>query len=315
MATVLITGGTGLIGSALTTALLAKNYKVIILTRSLGGKKSTSNLSYATWNVKEQTIDEKAIGHADHIVHLAGANIAEKRWTEDRKKEIVESRTMGSTLLVNALSRVSNDVKSVTSASAIGWYGEDRRTNDAGDQRGTVIPFNENDPPDKGFLGSTCKQWEDSIEPVTQLGKRLVKLRNGIVMSNDDGYYKELKKRVKLRVATILGKGDQVVSWMHIDDIVRLYIATIEDDQWEGVYNAVTPIPVTNKELVLTMARTRNKFFIPFHVPEKVLKTVIGEGVIEALKSTTVMPAKVQAAGFVYEYPTIKEAILELEGK
>lgn len=315
MATVLITGGTGLIGSALTTALLAKNYKVIILTRSLGGKKSTSNLSYATWNVKEQTIDEKAIEHADHIVHLAGANIAEKRWTEDRKKEIVESRTMGSTLLVNALSRVSNDVKSVTSASAIGWYGEDRKTDESGIQKGTVIPFNENDSPDEGFLGQTCKQWEESIEPVAQLGKRLVMLRNGIVMSNDDGYYKEIKKRVKIRVATILGKGDQVVSWIHIDDIVRLYIATIEGDQWEGVYNAVTPNPVTNKELVLTMARTRNKIFIPFHVPEKVLKTVIGEGAIEALKSTTVMPAKVQAAGFVYEYPTIKEAILELEGK
>jgi uncharacterized protein (TIGR01777 family) len=315
MATVLITGGTGLIGSALTKALIAKNYKVIILTRSLKAKKSTLDISYAQWNVKEQTIDTNAIENANHIVHLAGANVGEKRWTEDRKREIVESRIMSSALIVKALREISNDVKSVTSASGIGWYGEDKKLFEAGLRNETVVPFNENDPADEGFLGQTCKQWEESIEPVSDMGIRLVKLRNGLVLSNEGGYYKELKKPMKFGLAAILGNGKQVVSWIHIDDIVRLYIATIEDDKWEGVYNAVTPDPVKHKALVMTIVRARRKFSFRFRVPPPVLKRVIGEGAIEALKSTTVLPAKVQSSGFVFEYPTIEQAILALEGK
>ncbi|MFN2456886.1 MAG: TIGR01777 family oxidoreductase [Chitinophagaceae bacterium] len=307
MATVLITGGTGLIGTALTKALVAKGYKVTILTRAIPKTdRFTPNVSYAEWNIEEQIIDEQAIKNADYIIHLAGANIAEHSWTEERKKEIVESRTSSSALLVKALNEIVNDVKAVTSASGVGWYGQDPKIPNP-------TPFDENFPADTGFLGQACKQWEESIEPVTALGVRLVKLRTGLVFSNDGGAYKEFKKPLKYGVAAIFGKGKQVISWIHIHDLVRLYIATIEDAQWSGVYNAVTPYPVTNKRLMLTIARTRKKFFIPFRVPAPVLKKMFGELSTEVLKSTTVIPAKVQASGFVYRYPTAKEAIQKLE--
>jgi uncharacterized protein (TIGR01777 family) len=167
---------------------------------------------------------------------LAGAGIADKRWTKKRKKEIRDSRVKSSGLIVKSLSELPNNVKAVVSASAIGWYGAD-----------SVIPnpkpFREDDPPDAGFLGETCREWEAGIEPVTGLGKRLVKLRTAIVMSNAGGALKEFKNPLRFGVAPILGNGRQVMSWIHIDDLVRLYIAAIENEKLEGVYNAAAPYP------------------------------------------------------------------------
>src|SRR5437773_6288839 len=166
MATVLITGGTGLIGRALTKELLNRNYDVIILTRDPGKYSTGSRLCYAKWNIEEQTIDKDAIAKADHIIHLAGENVGEKRWTEKRKKQIVESRTQTSALLVKALKEIPNNIKTVVTASGIGWYGEQKRPE----------PFVETDPPAEDFLGQACKQWENSIAPVETFEKRLVKL-------------------------------------------------------------------------------------------------------------------------------------------
>src|SRR5829696_5784585 len=158
MATVLITGGTGLIRQALTKALIAKGYSVTILTRDAGAKKATQNLRYAEWNVEAQTIDKSAVAEADFIVHLAGANVAKGRWTKTRKQEIVDSRVQSGTLLVSALRETSNKVKAVISASAIGWYGPDP-------QIPNKKPFTENDKAAADFLGTTCVQWEQSIQP------------------------------------------------------------------------------------------------------------------------------------------------------
>ena len=237
--TVLITGGTGLIGSALSKLLIANKHDVIILTREIPERKANDNaaMQYAKWNIREQTIDEEAIKKADHIVHLAGASVAEKRWTVSRKKEILDSRTLSSTLLVKALKEIPNNVLSVISSSAIGWYGGDSPAKK---------PFTEDDPPAKGFLGETCKAWEESIEPVRKLGKRLVKLRTGIVLSNRGGALYEFKKPLNLGVASILGNGKQVMSWIHIDDVCRMYAYAIEHQQLHGIYNAVGPHPATN---------------------------------------------------------------------
>src|SRR6266536_177343 len=174
MPTVLITGGTGLIGSALSSMLIDKGYKVIILTRNKSDvRHQTSGITYAEWDVEKEIIDKDAVAKADYIIHLAGANLSEKRWTKKRKKEIVESRTHTSALLVKALKEIPNKVKTVVSASGIGWYGEQKNSE----------PFKETDLPAEDFLGQTCEQWERSIEPVTTIGKRLVKLRTGIVLS------------------------------------------------------------------------------------------------------------------------------------
>ncbi|HMG82469.1 MAG TPA: TIGR01777 family oxidoreductase [Ferruginibacter sp.] len=309
MQTVLITGGTGLIGKELTKKLLEKGYKVIILTRKLPQNSAVleSNVSYAIWDIKKQTIDVAAMQKADHIIHLAGAGVVDKKWTAAYKKEIQDSRTKSSELLITTLKNNANKIKTIVSASAIGWYGPDAVP---------VKAFIETDKADTSFLGETCRLWEERITPVEQLGKRLVILRTGIVLSGEGGALAEFKKPLQYGVASILGNGKQVVSWLHIDDLCRLYIEAIENEQVRGIYNAVSPTPVTNATLTLTLAREmRGKFYIAAHVPKFVLQIMLGERSIEVLKSATVSSKKIQQAGFSFLYPTIESALRELVKK
>lgn len=309
MAVVLITGGTGLVGSALTKELLDKNYDVIILTRSPEKYTSTSRLSYAKWDTAQEFIDGSVITKADYIVHLAGEGIADKRWTPKRKQQIAESRTNGSRLLVKALRENANNVKAIVAASAIGWYGSPSRIDS--DERGTERnPFEESDPAAENFLGTTCKEWEASLDPVSSLGKRLIKFRTGIVLSKDGGAIKEFKRPLRLGIATILGNGKQVVSWIHIDDLVRLYIYAIEMERMNGVYNAVAPHPVTNKKLIIQLAKMmRGKFYVPVFVPAFILRIVFGELSIEVLKSAVVSCKKIKGEGYHFLYPSLSAAI------
>ena len=310
MQTVLITGGTGMVGRALTQTLVQKGYKVIILTRDLTGKHAAGNTSYAIWDVKEQKIDLAAIRSADHIINLAGAGVVDKKWTAAYKKEIVDSRVNSSALLVAALRDNPNKVRAVISTSAIGWYGPDHISPRA--EQG----FTESDPPDNNFLGETCRLWEESIEPVEQLGKRLAKLRIGIVLSDDGGAFAEFRKPLRFGLATIIGSGKQLVSWIHIDDLCRMFIHAIEHENISGSYNAVAPEPVSNKTLILRLAKAVcRSFFIPLHVPGFLLRIMMGEQSIEILKSTTVSCEKIKATGFHFLYSDIGAAIDELTKK
>ena len=315
MHTVLITGGTGMIGTALCRHLLNEGYNVIILSRNpketaashaLGTEqnffRSSGKLYYARWDINRMTIDHAALQEADHVVHLAGAGVAQKRWTEARKKEIVDSRTRSSQLLLKCLSENPNKVKSVISASAIGWYGPDKG-----------LPFVEDDPASDDFLGQTCLQWEQSIEPVQQLGKRLVKLRLGIALAKEGGALKEFIKPLRLGVAAILGKGTQMVSWVHIDDICRAFTYAIEQQSMSGAYNLTAPKPVDNRTLTLTLAKRHNgKAYVPFRVPSGLLKIVLGEMSVEVLKSATVSSEKIKGTGFDFRFPDIEKAIHDL---
>ncbi len=313
MEKIIITGGTGLVGTALRRALLEKGYGVTILTRELPAQRDPASLlQFALWNVEKQTIDTGAIASADHIIHLAGENLAGKRWTSKMKRRIVDSRINSSKLLVNSLKSIPNKIKTVVSTSAIGWYGADRLIpcpSPLGGEGRRMRPFTESDPPASDFLGDTCKQWEESIDPVTELGKRLVKIRVGIVLSENGGALKEFIRPVKWGIAAILGSGKQVMSWIHIDDLVKIYLAAIENSTMLGVYNAVAPHPVTNKELVLTLAKSHKKFYVPAHIPSFVLKAILGEMSIEVLKSTTVSCSKIINTGFVFRFPSIDEAL------
>lgn len=305
MATVLITGGTGLIGKALTAELVRIGYEVIILTRNKRKQKTNGAIRYASWNIQEQTIEPDAIAKTDYIIHLAGANVADGRWTKRRKKEIVDSRVQSGNLLVKALSEIHNNVKAVISASAIGWYGPD-----------PVIPnknpFKETDPPVRDFLGTTCQAWEASIQPVSTMGKRLVVLRTGIVLSNNGGAYAEFKKPLRFGVASILGNGKQVVSWIHLADLVRIYCEALQNEKMNGVYNAVAPNPVSNKRLIKEIATQRKNFYVPVPVPSVALKIALGEMSIEVLKSATVSSEKLEATGFQFMFNDIETAIYNL---
>ena len=318
MKTVIVTGGTGMVGKALTRALLDKGYEVIVMGRGevrdsgYGIKNGGVGLSFAKWNVEKQEIDAAAFAKADYIVHLAGAGVADKRWTAKRKQEILDSRVKSGALLVNSLKTIPNKVKAVISASAIGWYGADDLTPNPspfhGEGRG-ARKFEESDKAAEDFLGQTCQQWEESIEPVAALGKRLVKLRIGIVLSTEGGALKEFIKPLQFGIASIFGSGRQIISWIHIDDLVNMFITAIEREDISGVYNAVAPSPVSNKGLILTLAKARNKFYIPFPVPSFVLKMMLGEMSIEILKSATVSSAKAEKAGFSFRYADIKAAV------
>jgi len=302
--TVLITGGSGLLGTVLSKLLLSKGYNVIVLTRKMPAAPAPLHMKYALWDIKNNQIDIAALQEADFIVNLAGAGVVAKKWTKAYKAEIIESRTETSRLLIAALCNNSNKVKSVINASAIGFYGADKAT---------ATPFTETDKADDSFLGETCTLWEKSIVPVTALGKRLVIFRIGIVLSNDGGALVEFKKPVRFGMAAILGNGKQVVSWIHIDDLCHLFVEAIENKNRAGTYNAVAPHPVTNKVLTVTLAKKMNgKFFIPLYIPAFVLRIMLGQRSIEVLKSTTVSCRKIVDAGFKFQFNFIEPAMENL---
>jgi uncharacterized protein (TIGR01777 family) len=307
--TILISGGTGMVGTALTNHLIAKGYRVIILTRNPRGVVMKADwsgkVSYAAWDVKEQTIDAIALAKADALIHLAGAGVVDKPWTDSYKKEILDSRVQSSKLLVNAIQKHGAKMQTVLCASAIGWYGAD--------STGKNIPFTEEAPAAKDFLGETCKAWEESMHPVIQLGKRLVHCRIGIVLSNTGGALPEFKKSLRFRIAGILGSGKQMISWIHIEDLCRLFCYALETPALQGAYNGVAPLPVDNYKLNIALANSMyGNSFISLPVPEFVLKIMMGERSIEVLKSTTVSAQKILHAGFEFNYPNIETAMAEL---
>ena len=307
MRTILITGGTGLIGNRLVKLLIHKNYRVIILTRNPENKSGDERTEYALWDPARGTIDGEAVRSADGIIHLAGAGVMDKKWTEAYKKEILESRAKSAALLIQALGANVHRLKVFVSASATGWYGPDK------------IPghfFTEDEPADTAFLGEVCRQWEESTEQAEALGIRVCRLRTGIVLAAEGGAYKEFRAPLKFGLATILSTGKQMVSWIHADDLCRQYIFALENENMRGSYNAVAPEPVTNKTLTLTIAKAaRGKFYLPIHVPAFILKIMMGGRSVEILKSVTVSCEKIKQQGFTFFYPGIEAAVEEIEKK
>jgi uncharacterized protein (TIGR01777 family) len=304
MQTILITGGTGMVGQSLTNVLLAKGYQVIVLTRQQK-QSSRTHFSFAQWDLNKGWIDPAAIAAADYIIHLAGEGVADKRWTAARKKAILDSRVNSSALLVKALKEHPNKVKAIVAASAIGWYGPDN-------EKSTASGFVETDPVDSSFLGDTCQQWEESMHPVKVLGIRLVTIRIGIVFNKMGGALAEFMKPAKLGAAAILGDGQQMVSWIHQQDLNRLMLFALETEQVAGVYNAVAPDPVNNAILTKAIASRFHTWAIPFHVPSFILKLMLGEMSVEVLKSAKVSASKIIAAGFKFDYASMDEALDDL---
>ncbi|MEO6948689.1 MAG: TIGR01777 family oxidoreductase [Ginsengibacter sp.] len=307
MPVVLISGGTGLVGTTLTRHLLERNYEVIILTRERNRTSENPSIQYSHWDVESGILDEDVIKNTDHIIHLAGAGVMDKKWSAAYKKIILDSRTKSTELIIKKLYEYPENVKTFVSASAIGYYGEDSK------QLIRKEGFVETDLAAKDFLGETCLLWEASSDPVKGMNIRLVKMRSGIVLSNDGGAFKEFKSPLRFGIATVFGTGKQIMSWIHIDDICRLYCEAIENDYFSGAYNAVAPEPISQKKLIISMAeRIRHKFYSALYVPKFLLELFLGKRSAEILKSATVSDKKIRSTGFTFLYPTIDSALEDL---
>lgn len=309
MPIVVISGGTGLVGKKLSKHLTSKGYNIIILTREKNKQPSLPGINYSFWNVEKQIIDREIIKTADYIIHLAGAGVMDKRWTKSFKRKIVESRTKSAELIISCLKDGGHHVKAFVSASAIGWYGEDKN-------KLQKDGFTETDLPAKDFLGDTCVLWEAAADEANPFANRVVKLRTGIVLSSEGGAFKEFKDPLRFGIAPILGGGRQIISWIHIDDLCRIYSEALENNDLKGSYNAVAPGPVSQKSLETLLARkVKNKFYTSLYVPKFILKLMMGKKSIEILKSATVSCNKIKSAGFTFLYPSIEAAINELTGE
>ena len=296
MQKVLITGGTGLIGIKLSSLLHLKGYEVRILSRS---EKSNSHYKTFLWDVEQNSIDEKAFEDLDYIIHLAGAGIADKKWSKKRKQEIIESRVHSTSMLYNSVQKLQIPIKAFISASAIGYYGS--ITSD--------IIFEENHKPKNDFLSKVCRLWEESIFIFQQNKIRTVALRTGIVLSTDGGAL----KKMKTFIVTPLGNGKQYMPWIHIDDMCNMYIKAIEDNEFQGIYNAVAPDHQTNTEFSKAVAHIFKRPFIPFGVPAFILKIIFGKMATIILNGSRVSTKKIEKSGFKFQFPKLEDALQALK--
>jgi len=303
MQTIGITGGTGFIGRHLTKLLVSKGYDVVIFTRS-AGKKMEKGVTYFHWDPDTGTCDINALKELDAVVNLAGAGIADKRLTEKRKKEVMDSRVNSTEFLLSNLKEHSPGCKTFVSASAIGYYGPDK---------GGEKPFTETAPPHDDFLGTTCRLWEAASQKATAF-LRMAIIRTGIVLGKDGGAYPQFAGPLSFGVMPVLGSGKQVVSWIAIDDLVRLYVHALEHEEIFGIYNGVAPEPVTYRQLMRTIRKVKGGLGIPVPVPAFALKLILGEMSTEVLKSCTVSAGKTLGSGFTFNYPDIISAIKNLNG-
>lgn len=294
---VLISGGSGFIGRNLTTLLLAKGYSVSILSRS--EKQNKGDVFYYKWDVAKQTIDDEAILKADYIIHLAGENIAEKRWTAKRKAAIIDSREKSTQLLYSVLKKHYKKLDAFVSASAVGIYGA---------VNGEEI-CTEDMKPANDFLGYTCQKWEDSIDFIENLNIRTVKIRTGLVLGKNDGFLKKLIPLFKYRLGSALGSGKQYMPWIHVDDLCAIYLQAISDTSMEGPYNAAICDNTTNTVFSKTLARVFGySIWLP-NVPAFVLKLVMGEMAKIVLTGRRVSSDKMEQTGFKFKFNNLEEAI------
>ena len=301
---VLITGGSGLVGTRLTEILLERGFTVSHLTRkveekTMGGKP----LKTYVWDIRKGVIDEKALLEADYLVHLAGAGIADENWSNERKKEIIESRTKSIDLIVNKLKILPHKIISFASASGIGYYGADTGNEHISEQH----------TPGTDFVADCCIQWEAAADKIQALGIRTVKLRTGIVLSEKGGALPKLTQPVRWGVGAALGTGKQWQSWIHLDDLCEMYIKSLTDQQMTGVYNAVAPNPVTNRDLTNMSAQVLNRPFWMPSVPKFALKLVFGEMASIVLGGNYVLNQRIkQETDFDYKFVEVKGALEDL---
>lgn len=298
MHSILITGASGLIGSRLTNMLHGRGHRVA----HLGRAKRDGIARSFTWDIDRRFIERGALQDVDTIIHLAGAGIADKPWTKERKREILESRTQSTQLLYDELKKGNHSVKTIISATAIGYYGF----------KNEETTYTEDHPPGDDFLAQVTRRWEQEVDAFHTLNIRVVRIRIGIVLSADGGVVKEILRPIKWYVGAPLGSGNQYISWIHLDDLCDIFVMAVENAAMEGAYNGVAPHPVTNRELTKAIADAVNKPIIFPAIPALLLKLLLGEMADLVLRGSKVSSAKIQKAGYVFVYGNAEDALANL---
>jgi uncharacterized protein (TIGR01777 family) len=294
---VAITGSTGLIGSALTRSLLLDGHQVLRLTRSSSGAASGDGSESAQWDPRAGTVQPGALDGVDAVVHLAGAGVGDKRWTDAYKKELRDSRVLGTQTIARAVAALDVKPRVLISSSAVGYYG------DTGDR---VV--DESTPPGTDFLARLCVEWEDAAAPAAQAGIRVVQPRTGLVVSDKGGAWGKLFPLFRYGVGGRLGSGKQYWPFIALADHIAALRFAIDNDDVVGPLNFSAPEPLTNAEITTAMGRAMHRPTLA-SVPEFALKIAVGEFATGITGSCRAVPAGLLKAGFVFQYPTIEQSL------
>jgi len=294
----LITGVTGLIGRQLARKLYKSGKDVVGLSRNTDIQ---AKVPIYKWNIEKGTIDNRALEGVETIVHLAGAPIADKRWTAKRKKTIYNSRIESTRLLANTIINNELPVKNFISASAIGIYGN----------RGNEW-LQEDSSPEKNWLANVCKDWEAAVDPLTEWGLRTACVRIGIVLSEKGGALRKILPPIQKGINPILGNGKQYYSWIHLNDVVGIFEKIINNDRLSGTFNAVAPNPVTFKTLVTTIENTIDKKTLKTFAPKPLLWLAMGNMVHLVTDSAKVSANTIVDKGYAFQFPLLESALKDL---
>ncbi len=298
MKKVLVAGGTGLVGSRLVNRMIDTGYHVHILSRK--HVENSPQISYFVWDTKRETIDLDAL-EVDYIVNLAGAGIADSRWTDSRKKVLIDSRVKTNELLKKGMDKVGNKYETIISASAIGIYGD----------RGDEV-LTEDSQPGKGFMVECCQKWEESSQLLRSHTDRHSILRIGIVLSTQGGALPKILLTKRARVINFFGDGSQYYSYIHIDDLCQVILNGLTDDNYAGIINVVVPESISNKEFAKRIAQVLPGPYATLPAPEWGLRIVLGEMADVVLNSNRVIPSKLMKLNFPYQYPELEACVEHL---
>ncbi len=297
---ILVSGASGLVGSALVPALIAGGHSVVRLVRSA----PKNGADEVMWDPAAGTLDASSVEGVNAAVHLSGENIGEGRWTPRKKTIIRDSRVKSTRLLAETLARLGRPPGVLVCASAVGYYGD----------RGEEV-LREESPAGTGFLADTCREWESAAEPAVQKGIRVVHLRSGIVLSPKGGALAKMLPPFKMGLGGKLGSGRQYMSWISLDDMIGVIIHGIETEALSGPVNVVAPQSVTNLEFTKTLGQVLSRP-TPFALPAFMVRLAFGEMADAALlASTRVVPARLQNSGYAFLHPELKGALRHVLGK
>lgn len=298
MKKILIAGGTGFVGKQLIPFLVEKGYSIHVLTRNPSAN-SSKNIRFFQWEIERQYIDKKAFEGVETLINLTGANIGEKRWTKQRKKEIIDSRTNSIDVLYQYISENKFNINTFISSSAVGFYGAVT----------TDKTFVETSESGNDFLASVCQKWEDAALKFNDLGIRTIILRKGVILGKEGGMVKKLSPLAKLGINVSLGSGKQYLPWIDIRDLVRLYYFILSNTQLKGIFNAVATEQITMSDLSKALLQAfGKKSFLP-NAPAFVIRLLFGEMAVMLLEGSKVSNEKLKTTGFIFEFDTIGKSL------